>query len=140
LSTNAENPGKRTETPPLDPNRPLSRRALVVEDNVIIGMEAEEQLRDLGAEAVDLASTVARALELIAGTDYEFALLDANMGTQTSRDVAVALTAAKVPYAFLTGYGEVAWAPADAVPIPVLTKPLDARSLVRAVLRARTGG
>ncbi|GEM_PF-1516211 len=137
MSTDSDNPRKRPDTPPPDPKRPLSERSLVVEDNVIIGMEAEDQLRDLGAVAVDVANTVARAMDLIASTDYEFALLDVNLGKETSREAAEALTAAKIPYAFLTGYGEVSWAPAKAGTIPVLVKPLDPGALARAVCQAR---
>jgi CheY-like chemotaxis protein len=109
----------------------------VVEDNIIVGMETEGQLLDLGAAAVDLANSVPRAMDLIASHAYEFVLLDANLGNETSRQVAEALTEASIPYAFLTGYGEVSWARADAGQIPVLTKPLDTGALGQAVVQAQ---
>lgn len=117
--------------------KPLSKRSLVLEDNAIIGMEAESQLLDLGAEVVDVASTVARAMELIANHAYEFVLLDVNLGNETSRHAAEALRAAGIPHAFSTGYGEVSWGTTDACPMPVLTKPFETRALEHAVEQAR---
>ena len=116
---------------------PLSQRCLVLEDNAIIGMEAESQLLDLGAAAVDVASTVAGAMELIASHSYEFVLLDVNLGAGTSEPVAEALRASGIAHAFSTGYGDVSWQPTDASPMPVLTKPFDTDALERAVTLAR---
>jgi CheY-like chemotaxis protein len=119
----------------------LSQRVLVLEDNALIAMDAEGQLVDLGAEHVDVAQTVARALDLIANQSYEFALLDVNLGNETSRPVADALRAANIPFAFVTGYQGVPWATTDAgsphLQAPIIVKPLEAVALRRAVRRAR---
>lgn len=113
----------------------LSQRALVVEDNIIIGMEAEDQLLALGAHTVDLANNVAQALSLIAANTYEFALLDVNLGNESSQPIADVLQGNGTPYAFSTGYGEVPWAHSPKV--PVVTKPLDSIALERAIVASR---
>ncbi|WP_343610613.1 HWE histidine kinase domain-containing protein [Novosphingobium sp.] len=113
----------------------LSQRALVVEDNIIIGMEAEDQLLALGAHTVDLANNVAQALSLIAANVYEFALLDVNLGNESSQPIAEVLQGNGTPYAFSTGYGEVPWAHGPKV--PVVTKPLDSIALERAIVASR---
>jgi CheY-like chemotaxis protein len=116
---------------------PLSRRSLVLEDNVLVGMQIEGLLLDLGAEVVDIAKTVARAIELIASHVYEFVLLDVNLGNETSRRVAEALQARGIPYAFSTGYGEIPWATIGVKHVPVLTKPINGGTLAGAVELAR---
>lgn len=143
MTTGAEpdNAHKTAGAPPAggspEPQTPLCRRVLVLEDNAIIAMEAEELLCDLGALAVDVAKTVASALELIASETYEFALLDVNLGDGNSRPAAEALAAAGTPYAFATGYGEVPWTSPETNAMPVLTKPHDQRALERAIMDAR---
>ncbi|HWU02901.1 MAG TPA: HWE histidine kinase domain-containing protein, partial [Novosphingobium sp.] len=115
----------------------LSGRALIVEDNVIIGLEAEDQLLGMGAQTIDMASNVARALTLIGANGYEFALLDINLGNETSRPVAEALQALGTPFAFTTGYGEVPWAEHELGAVPVVTKPFDAVALEQAISQAK---
>lgn len=111
---------------------------LVVEDNALIAMESEAQLIDFGAQSVEIAATVEQALVLLAGRSYEFALLDVNLGKETSRLVAEALAAAAIPHAFVTGYGDLAWNPPGDVRAPVLRKPLDSLALRHAIVRARS--
>jgi light-regulated signal transduction histidine kinase (bacteriophytochrome)/CheY-like chemotaxis protein len=115
----------------------LSQRVLVVEDNIIIGMEAEDQLLALGAAQVDLANNVAQALGFIKQHRYEFALLDVNLGNESSQPVAEVLRNNGTPYAFSTGYGEVPWAQGTKAQAPVVTKPLDSIALERAIVAAR---
>ena len=119
------------------PHRLLSRRALVLEDNAIIGMESEMQLLDLGAAHVDNASTVRRALDFLGRHDYEFVLLDVNLGHESSQAVADALALRGIPHAFSTGYGEISWATGATARAPVLTKPLDNMALERAIVQAK---
>lgn len=121
----------------LDERVLLEGRVLLVEDNVLIGMEADYQLQDLGAQEIDMAGNVAAALDLIAVHDYKFAVLDINLGNETSQKVAEALSERGVPYVFTTGYGEVPWTQAAAYGAPVVTKPLDPTALERAILETR---
>src|SRR5665213_2757687 len=80
------------------------RRILVVEDEMLVLMMAEDMLADLGCEAVTSAATVNQALALIETEVFDAALLDMNLGGDKSFPVADALAARRVPFIFATGY------------------------------------
>ncbi|MFW5661906.1 MAG: HWE histidine kinase domain-containing protein, partial [Oceanicaulis sp.] len=86
--------------------RPLDGDVLIVEDNVIIALDAEQIMRDLGAREVAVVSSVAEALRLIETRAFACALLDVNLGVETSAPVAERLAKDGVPFVFATGYGE----------------------------------
>ena len=102
---------------------------LVVEDNMIIALEAEEVLTALGAETVDLAGTAREALRLIEAAPPDRAILDVNLGSETSVAVARRLSELGIPYVFATGYGESFRIPPDLGAVPVVRKPYDAEAL-----------
>jgi CheY-like chemotaxis protein len=106
------------------------RRVLVLEDEVLLAIEAAETLEDLGAVVVGPVHRIDDALGLVAGEALDAALLDVNIGGRSSREVAERLRARGVPIVFATGYG----ARADVLPgCPVLDKPYS-RSQVAAAL------
>jgi light-regulated signal transduction histidine kinase (bacteriophytochrome)/CheY-like chemotaxis protein len=113
--------------------RVLSGVALLVEDSLIIAMDAEDILTRLGASRVVTAATIAQALDEIAQDEFEIAMLDVNLGTETSLPIADALKAKGVPYVFATGYGEQLKLPAAHAAAKVLQKPYTAAN-VAAVL------
>lgn len=82
------------------------RRVLVVEDEMLILMCAEDMLAALGCALVDGASTVDEALALIEARRFDAALLDVNLGGSSSERVADKLAERGVPFAFATGYSE----------------------------------
>lgn len=105
-------------------NRPrISETALIVEDNLIIAMAAEVILLDLGARHVDTAATVDQALRSIERSRPSFALLDLNLGSESSIKVAQKLKEIGVPFIFATGYGERAPIPEQLASAPVVQKP-----------------
>jgi CheY-like chemotaxis protein len=89
----------------------LAGRALLVEDNHIIALAAEEMLVRLGAAAVDVASSVAEAMAFMDQALPNFALLDVNLAAETSFPVAERLHAVGVPFAFATGYATICSCP-----------------------------
>jgi light-regulated signal transduction histidine kinase (bacteriophytochrome) len=119
------------------PERPLDgMTVLLVEDNLIIAMDAEDILHRLGASEVTTAANVAHALEIIGQTPFDLALLDVNLGDETSFPIAERLKAKGVPFAFATGYGEgVAQAKSHA-DAPVLQKPYTIERAAELLLRA----
>lgn len=119
-------PSRETEAVP---KRAISGRVLVVEDNMIIAMEAEDILRDLGAADVRIAGNVADALRHLDEAMPDFALLDVNLGDENSERVAQRLADAGVPFAFATGYGDVAGLTSEFADTPVLQKPYTKRDL-----------
>jgi light-regulated signal transduction histidine kinase (bacteriophytochrome)/CheY-like chemotaxis protein len=111
----------------------LSGAALLVEDSLIIAMDAEDILTRLGAERVVTAANLAQAEVEIARDRFEAAVLDVNLGTETSLPLADTLRAAGIPFLFATGYGEQLKLPAGLEGIPILQKPYTLNSIARAL-------
>lgn len=111
----------------------ISGNVLILEDNMIIAMDAEDMLKDLGAARVFTAGNVTQALGIIEDQPLSFALLDVNLGAGTSEDAAQALTDRGVPFTFSTGYGD-AHGLTDKFPdAGVLQKPIDEDALAKVV-------
>ncbi|MFN3226448.1 MAG: HWE histidine kinase domain-containing protein [Hyphomicrobiales bacterium] len=108
-------------------------QVLLVEDNVVIAMDAEDALLGLGFDHVTVASTVQAALTILDENPPRVALLDINLGDETSIPIAEALEARSIPFVFASGYGDSADMPAALREKLVLTKPYTAAGL-RAVL------
>lgn len=120
---------------------PLTGDVLVLEDNLIIALEAQRIVERLGAERGHLASAVGQALDMINGRDFTFALLDVNLGGETSLAVARRLSERGVPFIFATGYGD-SMEMTQAFAAPTVQKPyaLDClRAAVHAVLTRDPG-
>lgn len=113
--------------------RRLSGSALIVEDNLIIAMGAEVILLELGARHVDTAVSVNQAFKAIERATPSFALLDINLGAESSLPVGHKLKELGVPFMFATGYGERAPIPAELSDAPVIQKPYT-RELVEKAL------
>jgi light-regulated signal transduction histidine kinase (bacteriophytochrome) len=89
---------------PIIAGQPTS--VLVVEDSIIIALATEENLRRLGVREVRLESAVAGALAAIAVRKPDFAIIDFNLGGESSEPIAAALRAAGVRFVVATGYAE----------------------------------
>jgi light-regulated signal transduction histidine kinase (bacteriophytochrome)/CheY-like chemotaxis protein len=111
----------------------LSGVALLVEDSLIIAMDAEDILVRLGATRVVTASTIKSALDEIARETFQLALLDVNLGDETSLPIADALREAGVPYVFATGYGEQLRLPDEHDGARVIQKPYTSTSIAWAL-------
>ena len=109
------------------------RNVLLVEDSMIIAMDAEDALRENGAAKVVVAANVTRALKALDKGGLDFALLDFNLGAETSQPVADMLAEMKVAFAFATGFGEDAGLYERYPGIPVLKKPYTADQLRQAL-------
>jgi len=121
------------------PNQ-IPRDVLLVEDNVIIALDTEETLRELGVETVRVAGSPKEALEAIEGHPPQLALLDISLGGDTCYDVAQRLAELAIPFAFATGYREEVALPAPFDTVPGLRKPYtaeDLRSVMSALMDSR---
>ena len=81
------------------------RRILVVEDEMLVLMETEDILADLGCDSVVSAATNEQALACIQTQQFDAALLDLNLQGVRSYPVADLLAQRGIPFAFATGYG-----------------------------------
>lgn len=111
--------------------------ALIVEDNVIIAMEAEDLLRSTGFTDCRVAGSVASAFDVLDTGEVTFAMLDVNLGKETSADVANRLRETGVPFIFASGYGDRTWQNDEFTGIPIVTKPYGERDVRAAIARAR---
>jgi DNA-binding NtrC family response regulator len=110
------------------PQRRLGR-VLLLEDSMLIALDAEDALLACGAGEVVIAGNVAAALAAMADELPDFAVLDFNLGDETSEAVALALAEAGVPYCFATGYGDALERVPAQPPCGVLTKPYSHKEL-----------
>lgn len=102
----------------------LRGTVLVVEDNVIIAMNAADALRGLGADEVLIAGSNREALRLLDAHPVALAILDVDLGGQTSAPTAARLRERGVPFLLATGYDpDRAARDAGIAPSQVLTKP-----------------
>ena len=108
------------------------RNVLLVEDNMIIAMDGEDALRDLGAEVITAAS-VGRAREAIDLHRIDFAVLDFNLGNETSLPIADLLAERGVGFLFATGYGDGLDLPERFGDVTLLKKPYSGATLAQAI-------
>lgn len=106
-------------------------KLIVVEDDFFIGIELAQFLTSLGARVSGPHSTVAAGREALAAGYSDGALLDVNLGRETSLPFASELKSAGVPFLFVTAYAdEDRLFDGDLAAAPRLGKPV-ARSLLR---------
>ena len=80
-------------------------RILIVEDEMLVAMNVEDMLLDLGHEVAGIASRLAPALQLAGDADIDAAILDVNLAGEPSFPVAELLDRRGIPFLFATGYG-----------------------------------
>ena len=78
---------------------------------MIIALDTEDTMLKLGVKTVRTASGVAEALKMIEERAPNFALLDVNLGAETSFEIAELLANRDIRFAFATGYASFADAP-----------------------------
>ncbi len=95
-------------------------RILIVDDEPLIAMMAEEWLSELEHVVVGPAYDVDGALALAEKDHPDAAVLDLTLGTQDSYPVAARLRALAIPFAFASGHGRGFLAPEfhDALLLP----------------------
>lgn len=112
----------------------LGRRILIVDDESLIALHAEDLLTELGAIPVGPASTIEQAFAFINRGEFDAVLLDANLHGQSSQPIARRLAEDGIPFVIVTGYGKLPWLEAKA---EVVAKPYgidEIRTSLRAVL------
>ncbi|MDK4714478.1 response regulator [Rhizobium sp. CNPSo 4039] len=105
------------------------QRVLILEDNLIIAMEAEEILHLVGIREIEIASNLEQAVNAIHSEHYDFAMLDVNLGESTSFGFARLLMERGISFGFVSGYSDTLDFPADLRHVPLLNKPFDEQSM-----------
>ena len=81
------------------------RRFLVVEDEVLVALNLEDMLVDLGHTVVAVAARVPQALALAESSDFDLAVLDLNLSGTFTFPIADVLRRRGIPFMFATGHG-----------------------------------
>lgn len=116
-----------------------SRNALIVEDNIIIAMAAEDLLSELGFPRCTIAANNLEAQRAIEDQDIGFAMLDISLGEETSEPIACLLKDRAIPFVFATGYGESPFDMGRFGDVPMLSKPYSEDELLAAIASLGAG-
>jgi PAS domain S-box-containing protein len=111
------------------PAAPGRRRILVLEDEAIVAIEIAQVLVEAGFEVVGPARAASQALQLVNEIGCDAAVLDVNLGSETSEKVALRLIERDTPFITLSGYSK------EQHPLPFsgarsLAKPLQPKFLI----------
>ena len=108
-------------------------RILIVEDEPLIAIMAEDMLTACDHVVSGVAATTGEALTAIDADGFDAVLLDIRLGDETSMAVADALRARNIPFLFTTG-GPESISPAYKR-VPMLSKPFTLSELETALAR-----
>jgi DNA-binding response OmpR family regulator len=132
-------PMARFDAEPFDPevSRAGARavRVLIAEDEFLVAVQVEEDLRSAGCSIVGPFNTLETATQAARRERFDLAVLDINLNGDMVYPLADELSARGVPFIFLSGYvsGDL---PARFRRSPQLTKPHDPAALSREIQTA----
>jgi CheY-like chemotaxis protein len=115
--------------------RPADRRILVVEDEPLLAAEIGSILSNAGFHVIGPAASVSQALALIEHEGCDSAVLDVNLGGETSEPVAMKLIRTATPFVVVSGYAR-AQMPEVFRTAPLVRKPLPSALLEAEVKRS----
>jgi CheY-like chemotaxis protein len=79
-------------------------RVLVVEDSYVIACNVRQMLLDLGCSVLGPVSSVRAAMQLLDRGGCNAAILDINLGVETSAPIAARLEQDQTPFILVSGY------------------------------------
>jgi CheY-like chemotaxis protein len=115
----------------------VGQNILIVEDQALIALDMEGLLLGLGARECWLVPSVFDALKLLEKTKLTLAVVDFNLGHETSESVADRLDELAVPFVFFTGYGDRLSVPDRFAGVPIVSKPVITETLLLKIAQAQ---
>ncbi len=112
----------------------MTARILVVEEDPLVALGLVQALHLAVFEVVGPATTVALALEFISAEGCDAAVLDINLGEETSEAVALELKKWQIPFLILSGHSQNQHLPAFRG-APLLAEPLRASLFIEELRR-----
>jgi CheY-like chemotaxis protein len=109
-------------------------RVLVVDDAPLVAMDLVSILDEVGCTVLGPVGTVGAARALIDKHEFDFALLDANLGGHSAETLARAIATRHIRFAYITGYTRAALL-ADFRSVPVIGKPFSHQQIKELVRR-----
>lgn len=104
-------------------------RVLLVEDSFLVAKSISNQLTDLGCRVVGPFNNTADARDAIQAGGCDAAVLDVNLGDETSERIADDLRAQNLPFVFITSYTSPALINPRYAAWPRVQKPLSPAAL-----------
>ena len=98
-------------------------RVLIVEDDPFIGLDLADQVADAGFDVVGVATDVAEAIGTLSAEGCDVAILDVNLGHETSEPIARQLIDEGIPFVVVSGYSKFQHPPVFA-DYPLVPKPI----------------
>ena len=108
----------------------MGLKILVVEDEGIIAMLLEDMLSELGHDMVASAGNVDDARAHASSHEFDLAILDVNLGRESSFPLAADFNAKGIPFILSTGYGRLGAEWGEDV---ILQKPFEVKALSAAI-------
>lgn len=116
-----------------DPGMP-SKCILLVEDEALVALDAEDALLEAGYDVVGPAYRLDEALDFVrGGAQFHAAVLDVNLAGSRVWPVADILFERKIPFVLLSGFGKDIGCPPSCDQAPRLSKPLCREELIEAL-------
>ncbi len=115
--------------------RNASQNLIIVEDDPLIAMMIDAEVRDLGWTVQGIARTEQAAYDLLQSANPDLALLDINLGSSTSLAIATQCQERGTAVLFLSGYAA-SELPARCASAPILSKPFSSADLEQSINRA----
>lgn len=81
----------------------MKKRILIIEDDPFIAMDLQDTFESAGYDVLGPAACVDSGLTIVREIKPDVAMLDYNLGRETSIPIAHKLDEADVPYVFLSG-------------------------------------
>jgi two-component SAPR family response regulator len=108
-------------------------RTLIVEDSYLLGLQMKMDLESLGMVIHGPVPNVRLAMDLIEKETVDAAILDINLGNETSFPIAQALMKRNIPFIFITGYDDLILNDNDFRNHTLFRKPIRIQTLYDAV-------
>lgn len=106
------------------PGRLQDKRVLLVEDEALIALDAEDALLSAGCQVLGPAHDLASALRIAENESLDAAVLDINLAGVMVWPVAEVLRTRGIPFVLLSGFGRGLELPQTCRQAPLLSKPV----------------
>lgn len=116
------------------------RRVLVVEDEFLVALGLEDNLRSLGYAVVGPFSSLAAARTAAAVERVDAAILDVNLAGEPVYPAAAILADRGIPFIFCSGYTGSVRVPQEFADVPRVAKPYTSRAIADALAELLAGG
>tara|TARA_R110000803_G_scaffold57684_2_gene115689 strand:- start:918 stop:1394 length:477 start_codon:yes stop_codon:yes gene_type:complete len=115
------------------PDMKQAPQILIVEDEILIAMDLEDMVAEMGGTAIASAHNIQTAMKLAESIEADAAILDVDVAGQLVFPVADILTARGIPFLFNTGHSAEDALRARYASVPICRKPTLPRQLKKAL-------